>query len=709
MSANDPNDVRCAAAETFAGLGQVGEYVGLVAFADTAELWSKPVETTYDGRRQLSKLLAGRCRAGGYTATYDALALAYQQLEATAGQAPGSVVLLTDGTPEPGTDDQIGRIQRELVPRFAARGWPVHTVPIGTTETHFEFLHALSNGTGGRYYDQIEGRTATALDLLPLYVEILRDQVGRTPGRELPLTTLRGGTRVQELSVTPYSDRLDVVVVHDPGMVVTLRTPEGLDVQPVPTGADAQRYGVVFTIDHPVAGPAPWTLTVTGSGSFRTESLTVSRLKIEIREPAAAWLQLGQRFTVTAVLLDLNDKPIADRLALAGVLQYIGGGQDPGTPFDLTRVGDVYRGVVATASSAKPGPYQIDVHAAQSSLATLVTRALGRLRLDYFPTPSLTAPTGNAVTATRWPSVLRLYDLPGFDRLAGWALQGLPPDPTAEVAGTLTGPDGHPYTRGASISAEVVAPGASGPAPARATAGPDGHFRLAFATPVPGEYRVRLLTRGAPADTFSDELETRSNVRVHVQDATPAQVWRAAGATIPVGLLLVLLAAYVRFCVLRPPYGTVDGPGRLPIVLRRGRHPLRALWARNVLGSPDVGLEPGVQFRFHYRDGVEVRRTDGGRWPYAVRAEMPRPARFRWRLTGVAGLSSGLGLLAAGVHAGAFWTGLAGLLVLLLGVAYGLPGLVTPARRPTPPPPDRRASAWSGRGRPAVRRRGPRG
>src|SRR5262249_26876514 len=151
MRENDPNGLRCSAANAYIDLSGSNDFIGVVGLDNAgrsggphgygpAQVWAQPQDmATIADRQSLKdtiKAKSNNCRPDASTPTFDALNQALQMLvKATsnakcAGTCDGSVILLTDGAPQPSSDGQIGAIKNELVPQFKQHGFPVDAVAL---------------------------------------------------------------------------------------------------------------------------------------------------------------------------------------------------------------------------------------------------------------------------------------------------------------------------------------------------------------------------------------------------------------------------------------------------------------------------------------------------------------------------------------------------------------------------------------------------
>src|SRR5262249_41204728 len=156
MADTDPNGLRCSAANAYIDLSGPGNLIGVVGLDNAgqsggphnfgpAQVWAQPAEmATVADRQRLKdtiKTKSNNCTPDQSTPTYDALNQALQMLtRATSdGKHDGSVILLTDGAPQPDSDNQIATIKSELVPQLKQHSFPVDTVALGADNSSNPF------------------------------------------------------------------------------------------------------------------------------------------------------------------------------------------------------------------------------------------------------------------------------------------------------------------------------------------------------------------------------------------------------------------------------------------------------------------------------------------------------------------------------------------------------------------------------------------
>ncbi len=564
MSVNDPDGLRCSAANAYIALSGPNDYIGVIGLDNstgarggphnfqTAQVWAQPADmATLSARAHLEETITSDshdCAPDAATPTYDALNQALSMLTAaTAGNGrTGSVILLTDGTPDPDTTDQINAIQQELLPKFQQAHFPIDTIALGADQTFHPFLQNLSAATSGNFYDDSQGPVSgapDALNIAPFFVDIFALRNHRTLGPTVAPTTLSGATDSQDLIVPSYVQHLDVIVVKDQVATrVTLTTPSGEVIPPAVAGvfvANDPHYAI-FSIDGGSLGvqAGAWTINVTGEGRYLVDSLILSTLQLTITQPTSsvAALPLGQPFSITAALTANGATVIGTQYTIAGTLSFTGQTSN-GAPYTIglnfTQVSPgVYQVNVNIPQSAPPGVYRIAIDVTQVS-GVPISSADRNIRLELFPTPLLLsgrppAPTTSTVnaTVTSWdPGLQFLYSLPLLSWLSGWPLGNQPPRPSAALEGEVT--LHNQLYANATVAGVATRKGTNKSVPVQITDEGSGHFVLIFPAPVSGDYTITFQTQGTFADSHGDFGVTTRQVHLTVLPATPVQEVKA--------------------------------------------------------------------------------------------------------------------------------------------------------------------------------------
>lgn len=660
MGASDPEGLRCSAANAFIDLSGPGNSIGVVALDGTgatggphnfplAQSWAPPGEIATPLQRQaLQKAITEKshhCQPDSTTPTYDALHQALQMLQQATQDQPrtGSVVLLTDGNPDPATNDQVNAIQSELLPQFKQHNWSIDTIALGNNapiqagtpyRSFHEFLSGLANATSGKFYDDANGviqGQPSPLNIAPFFVDIFARHNHRTVGDDIGLTQLNESVS-RAFNVTSYTDNLDVVVIKDqPGTTVSLQDPEGhiISAQPGVFVSATDPHYVIYSINRPQQGN--WNLTVTGSGHFLMKSLKASSLVLSaldisqtnLQSSAQSALALGQPITISTHLAYHGEEITDNTVSLSGHVAYNGAGGQYSQDFALDNKATpgTYTGTIFVPESAPSGSYDITVNSYNISLAYTLSSQLRSVRLEHFPEPDLVSPatqqpTDQEVTlqTVEWDPALRLlYSLPlqPIAWLSQWPLQGMPAQPAISIEGqTLLRQQAYANDQ---VRAEVIPPNAKNPVSVQVQNRQGGRFALTLPNVQSGSYRLLFHTRGSFADSYGDFGTVQRSLRVALVAPTWLQTLRAWLITLLYGLLLLLLALLVRYTLLPHPFGEVlisqEGEAVGSIHLQRARRgPLQALLCPQLLRSRQAGLPPGLRLRFKHGGGIEVAR-----------------------------------------------------------------------------------------------------
>jgi len=585
MSSNDPDGLRCSAANAYISLSGVGDYVGVIGLDNStharggsqnfeqAQVWAQPADmSTLAARNGLISTIATKsnnCHPDVDTPTYDALNQALSMLTAATAHSgrTGSVILLTDGVPYPDTQSQLDAIKNDLRPKFQAAGFPVDTIALGADAAAIAahpFLQALSNATSGNFYDDARGvisGTPDALNIAPFFVDIFALRNHRTPGPTVAPTNLSGGVVSQDLQVPAYVSHLDVIVVKDTSTAtVTLTTPSGQSLPPAVAGTlvATDPHYAIFSIDGGDVGveQGAWQVNVTGTGRFLVDSLFKSNLALGITSPAAnvSALPLGQNLTISATLFN-GQTPIAGSgFSVSGTITS-NNLTASGAPYtqDITlapATPGLYQATVNVPETAPSGAYTITVNVTQIS-ATVISSAARKIRLEIFPTPLLlsgqplapTTATAHA-TVTQWdPGLQILYSLPIVSWFSGPPLENLPARPTVDIPGEVT-LHNQLYTQ-AIVTGYATPAGSKQRIPVQVVNTGKGNFSVLFPAPVGGVYTIVFMTSGSFADSHGDFGATTRTAQLAIVPATPAQEIRAWVITLLVYPFILWLLYFI--------------------------------------------------------------------------------------------------------------------------------------------------------------------
>ena len=623
MSENDPDGLRCSAANAYIDLSGPGDFVGVVGLDGTATggphnfgvavNWGlAPREmSTVNARQALINAVAeksNQCQPDDDTPTYDALsqALAMLATSTQGGAYSGSVILLTDGTPYPSTNAQISAIQTQLVPQFKAHDWPIDAIALGSDQSFFPFLSGVTGATSGSFYDDGHGVVpgVSPLNIAPFFVDIFRLRNGRSPGPTIGPTNLTGGVTARNFSVGAYVTELDVIVLKDnPATKVSILAPDGQRIPPPAAGAFVATDPHFAIISLQTPQPGTWELDVSGTGLFLMDSLKVSALTLALTSPSTNGpLALGEPFTVSAQLSNKGVPVTGGHFSLSGTVSFVG---DSATPFTedilLADQGGsgTYSVPVTIPTTAPTGSYKIEVQVQSATDDVLAAQSV--VRLDLFPTALLIGQHGAttepvAAAATEWDKPLQLlYGLPIASFFSGWPLEGLPAQPSAVVKGQIE-LNGKLYTE-ASVAGTATRAGTTQPIPVTFVNDGGGAFHLIFPSQADGTYTLALTTQGAYDISHGDLTHVSRSVEVNLAPNTTAERVHAYGVTLLYLLILAFLALLVRYTVAPKPRGAIiSTPGGADEFGRARR--TQAFFSPSTVESGQMGLDPGLRFRF---------------------------------------------------------------------------------------------------------------
>lgn len=646
MATNDPNGIRCSAADAYIDLSGPGDYIGVIGLDNSngarggphnfelSQVWATPTEVAIPAQHTaLENAIASKsnsCAPDNSTPTYDALNQSLTMLHNATqnGQIPGSVILLTDGVPAPDNDhnQQVAAIEAELVPQFQKNAWPIDTIALGQGQD-FSFLSDIANATSGRFYDDTQGDASSngsgsPLNIAPFFVHIFEERNHRTPGPTVAATTINNGETERDFQVGDYVDHLDVVAIKDNASTqITLTAPDGVQITPTTAGASyaADRYHhyVIYSIDGPQKGD--WTFTISGSGSFLMDSLITSALGVNILSPTnnAPAQALGQDFSVSAQIVDhaqggdtqINSPDFRANAVItyAGELPY--GVTPPTQSIVLSNNAGTYQGTLNVPQSAPPGSYLLTVSVSQATITTITSDSRS-LRLELFPLPCIGAcGTAPHPAAVQWDPITQVvYSLPVLDWLSQWPLAGLPAHTVARL-------DGHLYLKGAvypdaniaSVSAtRTDSAGKTISTPVTSANDSNGAFHLLLPYTGPGVYTLTIHSAGSFGQTHGDLGKTTIQTRLNVVPATIGQESRDAGFSLVYLFLAILIILLIRMAILPKPFGELqlaDGAGSFEEPTGdEFANVRRNMWNKlvhpNKIWAAEMGMASGLVFIF---------------------------------------------------------------------------------------------------------------
>lgn len=618
MSSNDPQAVRCSAADAYIDLSRHGDEIGVIALtsgnesaggSQHAQVWQEPNPVDVMAEREKLKQSIENRPTGtpscqqpfGNTPTYDALSQALRMLNnATRGNdLQGSVILLSDGQPYPNTQRQIQDIENNLLPQFQQHHWLIDTIALGIQQDFRLFLKTIASRTGGTAYDDAQGSVPgqpSPLNITPFFITIFSERIGSTLSPVIPSSSLNNSTTAYNFTLDSYTQHLDIVVVKEQGISTTLTgpPPEMLALPskiPLPGifVVTDNPYYEIFSIDGPKAGV--WQLDLSGTGRFLVDSLVASWLQVAILSPSqdGMLLPLGQQFLLKATLTDARNPGVPQAksdLNPVATITYQSTASSSSPPFTTRQYSmpwadGIYQTNVIIPSTAWEGTYTISV-AINGETSAVISSATRTICMAHFPEPLF---PGNIIEQ-------RLDSWMQYDPVVGWF--GLAP--SAEVSGNIQ-INGITYGH-ASVSNAVLYSKSGEQIPLHVSNDRYGGFQLRIPTLPSGTYTV-VLTINGTFQELSGRLITVERT-VHLTTAPPS--WIIYTMVILVSALLAL-ALLIILVSLVWGWRRVTGPAPFgECILKRNNESYRysfnkaqrrfrvAIW-RNTLYSEKVPVD----------------------------------------------------------------------------------------------------------------------
>jgi len=483
MRTSDPGQLSLTASRMLIDLLATGDRAALLDFDSRARVVA-PL-TAIDGPADRASLQAklAAVRADGYTDYAAALVAAYEQLAGTPGDnRHRCVIFFTDGRPDPNgkTADQtfmkdyLAGLQA-TIDKFAAKGWPIHTVGLGG-QLDPALLRDIALDTGGSYH-----RVSSAADLTGVFAGILTEAKGLYLGGSYE-RTLTDGSTSDAVIVDGFTRGMTVVAVGRQGQRVELALfRDGQAVAPGSGGVERRSgagYDALF-VPQPAAGA--WQVSVSGGGEATLLLLFDKTVRLDLVAPAATARQpVGRPLTLVARLTH-GDRAFNGRI-VAHILR-------PGTTVadDVTLLDDgkhadgaANDGVFGNTWNGvqSEGDYRVLIEAVQDG-RPIVSRSL-QIYGETLPLITVDAPpVGTHYRGERMTLAVH------------FALAGLPlsPEETANlsVKAEITPPAGQPT---------VLTLADQGNAAAGDLIAGDGVFSAIYVPNSEGEHLVRFIADG---------------------------------------------------------------------------------------------------------------------------------------------------------------------------------------------------------------------
>ncbi|GLV54415.1 hypothetical protein KDH_12620 [Dictyobacter sp. S3.2.2.5] len=656
MSTNDPAKYRCSAANAFIDLSTADDYVGVVGLAGgQAQGWHDPILMTVKNHAILKSTIKQRsldCLPNGSTPTSDALQKAFNML-AQAAQGTsinGSVILLTDGQPDPNGVEQINSIQNKLVPQFQSQHWKIDTIGLGANNpiaggpfpTFHDFLYGLSTETGGEFHDDSQGiiQGINALNITPFFLDIFASLRHKSVGGDKMAQTV-DGIRAKNFSVSTYTDVLNVVVVKENANIsIILKDPGAQSISEQNDNvliSNDDPYYTYFSVNEPRSGS--WELDIKGSGRYviqtlNDESMNLANLTLTQNQQTIADGQpvaLNNPVTISTFFTHNGVQATPpDGVDLNGTLIFHGPAGNFSQSFVLQNVKDTrtFSADVEVPASAPSGSYMLTIDATTDSRANSIANTARSQVFISFPEPYLLSsqsqelvPANELVMSKviHWdPVLVLLYDhLPawaGF--LSAWPLQQSPPLSHAVIQGKvmIEKPTLQPYAPIKQLRVSVLSPNSPSATTVPVQISHNGQFQLLVPVTGSGIYTLQFQTQGQLKDSYGMTISSLRKIEVSERMATPLQEGIAWLFTIAYAYLAFLVIRFVIGVTYPHPsgswsssrYGELDGKN----IRQAHRTLFQWFFHPDQLTSRQLGMPAGLRFRF-LRGGVIKARAEG--------------------------------------------------------------------------------------------------
>lgn len=677
MQKNDPDNLRCSAANAYIALSDQHDSIGVVDLENDnntrersshhfqeAMIWNSPMamdtQQARQGLQQSITMKSSECQLrNGTTPTYDALSKVLNMLRTSSKEGrSSSVILVTGGEP---TDSvhmpdikQEMAIQSDLLPQFQAHNWPIDIIALSAAPSVLSFLSNLANTTSGKLYTDSDSVVSgvSPLNIRPFLVDIFARHHNSSNGFSVDPFPLDNGGYMDKFQVSDHTDELDVIVVTEqPGTPVELRTPRGrvLSSQTVNTDPyvdiETDPYYTIFIISGPSVGD--WRLNISGQqGRFLINAFTLSALQVSLISPDAqtSELPLGQPFTISATISSQDG--LQDSLHVNASVTYVGGSDQTQVVSAGIRLKEsasslgMYQGSVSVPENAPSGSYEVII-SVLGATGTIIAKTRRIIRLERFPSPFFVnqqnQPTASDVSYAvdeLDPFLQWLYSFPPFVTVSRWwPLSNLQAPASISLPCQIKLQE--KLYSGATVMAVVTQAGSTSTLPIRVMNDDHGHVQILLLPQTSaGVYYVDFRISGTFADSHYDFNRIRRTVHL-IRPVSHAFTWVLLLLFLLLLLSLILLFLLVRFLLISHPFGesecTISSRVHAHYAFQDARYSgLRWFFCSHTLKSARVCLQnsknecmpAGLKFRFRRRHifgrrFIEVRsvkKREDRRW-----------------------------------------------------------------------------------------------
>ena len=255
MRRNDPDNLRKSGAKLFITSADPKVQIAIVDFHESARRLASLTFADTTGKVALENAV-DRVHSSGDDTNIDAgLQQGFQELNASTSSAKKAAVLLTDGQ---------GRIEQDIIQKYAAKGWSIYTIGLGSGVDRTE-LERIAHATGGEYFwaSQASHIQAVYNKILAktTYQSVIASLTGYiNKGQQIVKKVSIDGTLKQVYFGSDWQGSTIELVLIDPDG--TQITPQDAAANPSITYQAAPTYAI-YTIDNPK--PGDWQMQATGT------------------------------------------------------------------------------------------------------------------------------------------------------------------------------------------------------------------------------------------------------------------------------------------------------------------------------------------------------------------------------------------------------------------------------------------------------------
>ena len=254
MQNEDPDNLRKSGAKLFITSADPKVQIAIVDFEASARKLASLTFADTAGKVALENAVDHVHSSGSSTNIDAGLQQGFQELDASTSTAKKAAVLLTDGQ---------GRVEQDVIQKYAAKGWPIYTIGLGSGVDRAE-LEGIAHATGGEYFEASKANLQTVYNKIlakTTYQSVIASLTGYiNKGQQIVKKVSIDGTLKKVYFGSDWQGSTIELVLIDPDG--TQITPQDAATNPSITYQSAPTYAI-YTIDNPK--PGDWQMQATGT------------------------------------------------------------------------------------------------------------------------------------------------------------------------------------------------------------------------------------------------------------------------------------------------------------------------------------------------------------------------------------------------------------------------------------------------------------